>query len=254
MVKQISYPITIGSVTFDAASREVIPMTDFTGSELVMTFNALSEIALTLGVSPDKAKTVNKFESRVVTEKRIAMIHSAVLAGIESSKAIAEEGKTRGNGPAVTEGRSEVTEQNNEAADAAAKAKADAKTVKAEAKAEKATKAAKDKEAVKEAKADVKAKKAAEKTKAKEAAKSAAKKTNGARGRSTSIPDGATLHKIVEGNPKRVGSAQAEFWGWLRDGMTMGAYRKKFAEEKDANSRIGFDVKRGLVRIEMPAA
>lgn len=229
MTKAISYPVTIGATTFDIASNDDIPLANLGGNELVMLYNSIAEKAIELGYPPEKAKTVSRFENRVAAERRCAAMHSAIRAQIQSNAAIAAEGKGP-KGPAkVTEVIPASVQQGEE------NVAKEATTTKVNGNRAKAPKAAK----------------AAKATKAPKAAKVPKEKAAGAgRGRKAAYTDAATIHLLVEGNPKREGSGQHEQWKKYKEGMTVGAFRKALGDA--AGPRLYHDTARELIEIREP--
>lgn len=198
MAKSPPYSIVINDASFDLASSMPLPVDGMTGTEMAETYNKIAGVAATIpDFDPKKTTPVGKFPNKEAGIKRIAALHSSVVAFVAGIAA----------------------EKNRKAEERAAK------------KGEKAAKP------VKEPK-EPKAKKE--------------KAANGAgRGRRSPLRDEMVITKLVDENPKRAGSQQHIYWEALKDGMTVGKYRKAIGV-KEATVRLSFDIKRELVSVSEP--
>ena len=130
--------------------------------------------------------------------------------------------------------------------------KAPAKPEKA-AKADKPEKAAKADKPARGTKAPAKPEKAPKAAKEPKAPTSEPKKTGDGRGRAPRYGEKDKITVLVDGNPKRPGSIQAQMWEGYKGNPTIKTFKERLAkmgyDEKAARSRLYFDVDRGFVSV-----
>lgn len=90
-----NYSITIDGEAFDVTSNQALPLEGKTGGELVAVYNDIAALAATFdGFDPRKTEHVAKFKDKETGIKRIAALHSSVVAFVAGQAAEAGRVKT----------------------------------------------------------------------------------------------------------------------------------------------------------------
>ena len=206
----------------DLASTKAIDVSGLSGAQIAELHNLIANEAFALIGDPEKTKKVTKFRDRETGEKRVAMMHSLVRAGLESQAAIRAE-----------EARKEQEVAKKESAPKAAKepkaAKAPGPTAE-----EKAAKKAEDKalkDAAKQAEKDAAKQKKADEKAAKKAATTPKSK----------FPYDGRIKVLAEKNPLKEGSeAAADFDAYYKS-PTVADFMKTVGTKK-GGVRLHFDL------------